>query len=222
MGKLKIAIDGPSGVGKSTVADGIAKALGIHHLNTGALYRAFGYGCNKLKLNLNDEKEIVANIPNVVINVEFEQNGEQLNYVNGELVNDKIFTNEVALQASLISTYGEVRHYVVSKQREIADKYDIVLEGRDICEVVLPDANFKFFLNADVNIRAERVTKMYQEKGQNITYEEVLNGLINRDHNDTTRKISPLRKAHDAVEIDTCIRTTEPVIEECVKIIKGE
>ena len=221
MSKLKIAIDGPSGVGKSTVSDDVAKALKIHHLNTGALYRSFAYGIKKLGADYNNEKEVVESIDKILLKVEFDETGLQKNYVNGEYVNNFIFNNEIALLSSKISIYKEVRKHIVSLQRKIAEEFDIVLEGRDICEVVLPDANFKFFLTASAEARAERVTKMYQAKGQNITYEEVYKGLVDRDYQDSHREISPLHQAHDAVFIDASEITQQEVVEKILSVIKG-
>lgn len=220
MSKLKIAIDGPSGVGKSTVSDDVAKALKIHHLNTGALYRSFAYGIKKLGVEPNDEKLVVASIDKIDLVVKFNEDGLQLNYVNGELVNDFIFNNEIALLSSKISIYKDVRKHIVSLQRHIANEFDIVLEGRDICEVVLPDANYKFFLTASAKARAERVTKMYQGKGQKISYDEVYKGLVDRDYQDSHREISPLRQAPDAILIDASNISQQEVVEKILQTIK--
>lgn len=222
MGKLKIAIDGPSGVGKSTVSDSVAKALGIHHLNTGALYRTFGYGCKKNGVDILNQEEVENAINTVKVVIKFDENSNQLNYCNGELVNDFIFNNEIALVASKVSTYKKVREHIVELQREISQEFDIILEGRDICEVVLPDATFKFFLTASSEARAERVTKMYHEKGQKISYEETLKGLNDRDYQDTHREISPLRQAEDAIVIDSTNSTQEEVVAKILQIVKGE
>ena len=221
MSKLKIAIDGPSGVGKSTVSDDIAKALNIHHLNTGALYRSFAYGIKKLGVDPNNEEAVIDSIDKITLTVKFDANGTQLNYVDNELVNEYIFNNEIALLSSKISIYKLVRKHIVSLQRTIAEEFDIVLEGRDICEVVLPDANFKFFLTASAEARAERVTKMYKEKGQKISYEEVYKGLVDRDYQDSHREISPLRQASDAVLIDASNITQKEVVEKILNVIKG-
>lgn len=222
MSKLKIAIDGPSGVGKSTVSDDVAKALNLHHLNTGALYRSFAYGIKKLGVNPNDENEVVNSIDKITLAVKFNENGLQLNYVDGEVVNDYIFNNEIALLSSKISIYKLVRKHIISLQRKVSEEFDIVLEGRDICEVVLPDANFKFFLTASPEARAERVTKMYQSKGQNINYEEVYKGLVDRDYQDSHREISPLRQAPDAILIDASNISQEEVVQKILSIINGD
>ena len=221
MSKLKIAIDGPSGVGKSTVSDDIAKALGIHHLNTGALYRSFAFGIKKLGVDPSNEQIVVDCIDKIELDVKFNENGTQLNYVDGELVNDYIFNNEIALLSSKISIYKQVRKHIVSLQRKIAEEFDIVLEGRDICEVVLPDANYKFFLTASPEARAERVTKMYHEKGRQISYEEVYKGLVDRDYQDSHREISPLHQASDATLIDASNISQKQVVEKILNIIKG-
>lgn len=193
--KIKIAIDGPSGAGKSTLAKNIANRLGFMYLDTGALYRTIGLYAYNNKINA---KDITPELNKIKVDVEF-RGDKQIMYLNDVEVTEDIRQNEISGYASDVSAIPEVRRYLLDIQRETADKYDIIMDGRDIGTVILPDAQVKIFLNADVNERADRRYNELLSKGQQIDYETVLKDIIKRDKNDSSREIAPLKPADDAV-----------------------
>lgn len=201
-----IAIDGPSGSGKSSISKEIAKKIGITHLDTGAMYRAFALYLLQNSKNIIDDE--------VFKNFEFEQKGDKF-YLNGKDVTDSIRTNEISKKASEISKISKVREYMVKKQREIARGQDIILDGRDITTVVFPNADFKFFVTASVEKRAYR---RYLEN-QSLSYDKILSEIKKRDYQDETRINSPLKIAKDAVVIDTSDMTKNEVIKKILTII---
>jgi cytidylate kinase len=216
--KLVIAIDGPAGAGKTTIAEALSKRLNILYLNTGALYRALAIKCIKLGANAESEEdaEKIAKTSNVEVKY---QNGHQHTILNGEDVTNGLNQNEVSTVASVISKHKSIRASILSLQQSIAKKQSVIMDGRDIGSVVLPMANFKFYLDADVKVRAERRHKELVAKGSNISYEEVLADMIDRDYNDTHRSVSPLKKCEDSIVIDCTNLNIQQVVDEFLKHI---
>lgn len=214
--KIRIALDGPSGAGKSTIAKKIAHDLDIDYIDTGAMYRAIGYKLKVLNnVNLEDAEELQAVLDSTEIDF---HKGNTL--LDGNVINDEIRTPEATKMASLCSAIPAVREKLVVLQRKMGQEKSVVMDGRDIGTNVLKDAEYKFFMTASAEERAERRYKEMLEKGMETTYDEVLNDIIQRDHNDTTRELNPLRKAEDALEVDTTGMSIEEVVESIVSRIK--
>lgn len=214
---LTIAIDGPASSGKTTIAMALAEKLDILYLNTGALYRALGLKC--LKENLNPLKESVAKeIAKSDISVKY-QNGKQRVILDGKDVTGELFNEKVGHYASEISTHIVIREKLVEIQRQVASSQDIIVDGRDIGSVVLPLANFKFFLDAQLEERAKRRYNDLKKTDKNITLKEVERDLRERDYNDIHRKNSPLRLCEDAIFIDSTHMTVNEVIDAFMQII---
>lgn len=200
---INIAIDGPSGAGKSTIARKAAAYLGYIYIDTGAMYRAVGLFMTRLGINIKSEKEkVIKNLPDVSIDIKY-QNNEQHIFLNGEDVSCLIRTPEISMAASDAGTVMEIREKMTELQRQLAKNNNCIMDGRDIGSYVLPDADVKIYLTADVKIRAERRFKELCQKGEAVKYEDVLSDMILRDKNDSTREFMPLKKADDAVLIDT-------------------
>lgn len=223
-----IAIDGPSSSGKSSMASRVAKKLGILHLNTGRMYRALGlYAFNNGLLGELDKdnsvivkkEEVDQIIKNAKIDVQF-LDGAQHTFLNGEDVSDKLDSTNVSDYSSRVSVIHEIRDYVVLMQRDIATKTNLVMEGRDITSHVLPNAKYKFFINAPVEIRAERRLKELNEKGYNYTYNEILEDLKQRDYRDIHRDYCPLVKVEDAIELDASDKTLDEMVDLLLSYIK--
>lgn len=217
--RYSIAIDGPSGACKSTIASLLAKELGILHLDTGAMYRAVGLKILRLGIDFNDEKNIFEVLKKTEVDVNFENNIQTV-FLDGENVNNLIRIHEVSQAAAKVSAIKCVRTIMADAQRNIAQKYDMVIDGRDIGTYVLPDAKFKFFLTADDEVRAKRRYEELKSKGQLIDYNTVLDDIKKRDKMDSTREIAPLKQAEDAVLIDSSQMTPIEVVQKMLKIIK--
>jgi len=211
---LHITLDGPAGSGKSTIAKALANRLGISYYDTGAAYRAVAYCCLKRGVDLQDEEAVINQLDDLDINVVPDGSGQRI-FVMGEDVTDKIRTRKIAEGASVVSTYGMVREFLVNMQRIYAARNSVVMDGRDIGTVVLPNAEYKFFITASAKERAKRRWMEMKEAGSNAEYEEVLAEMRRRDERDATRKISPLQRAKDAVLVDN----TEMSAEESLKFI---
>lgn len=196
--KIRIAIDGPSGAGKSTIAKAAAKELNIDYIDTGAMYRALGYKLKINELEPDETSELEALLEDTVIDF---SNGNI--YLDGEIVNDKIRTPEISKIASKVSAIGIVRKKLVALQQNMAKSKSVIMDGRDIAGVVMPDAEFKFFMTASAEERAERRFKELVEKGENVTFDKVLEDIEQRDYNDSHRAVSPLKQADDAILLDT-------------------
>ena len=218
--KLNIAIDGPAGSGKSTISKILASRFDILYLDTGAMYRACALACVRGNIDCKDEAGVDKIIGGINISVKYE-NGSQKTLLNGDDVSDKIRTPEISMLASSVSAHGSVRKKMVELQREIAGQNSCVLDGRDIGTNVLPDAEFKFFLTASPEIRAERRMKENREKGIEQPFDSVLKEIILRDEQDRNRKIAPLLKAADAKEVDTGDMTVGEVVDCIVRHIQG-
>lgn len=218
---INIALDGPAGSGKSTVANLVAKKLDILYLDTGAMYRAVALKCINDKIDYSEQDSVRYLMDKVDLKVQY-SNGKQLTILDGVDVEDKIRTPQISMVASFVSAYGVVRTKMVEMQREIAASTSCVLDGRDIGTNVLPNCEYKFFLTATPEIRAERRFKQNLEKGINQPYEQILEEIIERDRQDSNRAIAPLKRADDAVEIDTSNLTVEEVVNTIISIIQGK
>lgn len=213
MNNIRIAIDGPAGAGKSTIAKKIARSVGIVYLDTGAMYRAVGLEAIRESVDLKDNSGLSELVKNIDINVVY-NNGEQSITISGEDVSGKIRTPEVSKAASLVAAVPEVRLKLVELQRQIAAKQSVVMDGRDIGTYVLPDAEVKIFLTATVAERARRRYEELLDKGMTVSLDEIAKDIKQRDYNDSTRAFAPLKKADDAVEIDTTALTIDEVVEK--------
>lgn len=213
-----IAIDGPAGSGKSTAAKLIAEKLGYLYLDTGAMYRALTYAVLKLNV-LNDEEKIIHLAKTIKIELDF-KDGETKVSLNGEDVSKEIRSKEVNNHVSSVSTIPEVRKELVIQQQRIGSQTNLVTEGRDTTTAVFPDADLKFYLTASLEKRAQRRFAEFQAKYGNITLEEVMKNIAERDKIDSHRKASPLKKADDAIEIDTTNLTIADEVEIVIKKVK--
>ena len=214
---LVIAIDGPAGSGKSTVAKLISKKYNIPYLDTGAMYRALGYFLNTEKIDVNDEKTVIKKLDDIQMQIQFDNETQHV-IVNGIDTTPFIRNYEVSKLASDVSKHKDVRIKLVSIQREFAENNSVVLDGRDIGTYVLPNAKFKFYLTATPEERAKRRCKEMKDKGIDIEYNAVLADINQRDYNDSHRAVAPLKKADDAIEIDT----TGYSINEVLDLIEKE
>lgn len=213
--KINIAIDGPSAAGKSTIAKLLASKLGYVHLDTGAMYRCCAYEAHIKNIDMDDEEQLKHLME--TINISFDSDNHV--FINGNDVSLEIRTNENGMRTSLISQKHVVREKLVEMQRKIAEGKGYILDGRDIGTVVLKDAELKIYLIASVDSRAMRRFKELELKGLNPIYEEIAEDLKKRDEQDMNRKESPLKKAEDAIEVDTSDMTIEEVCEEINKLI---
>ncbi|MGL4483966.1 MAG: (d)CMP kinase [Anaerovoracaceae bacterium] len=210
---IRVAIDGPGGAGKSTIAKKVANMLNIDYIDTGAMYRAVAYKMINAGVEINAIPALISMLENTKI--DFDKGATIL---DREDISSKIRTPEISKMASAASALLPVREKLVALQKEIAQSKSVVMDGRDIGTNVIPDAEYKFFMTATPEIRAKRRYLELQEKGQNIGYSQVLEDILERDHNDTTRKHNPLRMAEDAIEIET----TDMTIEEVTRLIIDE
>ena len=216
--KINIAIDGPSAAGKSTIADILAQQLHYAHLDTGAMYRCVAYAAMTRQIDLDDEMALTRMLEH--LDIHFNYAGEV--WIGDENVSQKIRTNEISMAASKVSAHPQVRKSLVAKQQEIAKNKGYILDGRDIGTVVLPDAELKIYMVASVEARAKRRYKEYIEKGMNAEYETIYRDIEQRDYQDSHRKASPLKKAEDAMEIDTSDMTIAEVIAYIMERIDKE
>ncbi len=201
MGKintLKIAIDGPGGAGKSTLAKNLARKLGFAYVDTGAIYRTVGFAARSNGIAPDDASAVSAMLKSIKVEAKFE-GGRQDMYLDGEFLGDRIREHEISHYASAVSAIPAVREYLFDMQRSIADENNVIMDGRDIGTVILPDAQLKIFLTATAEERAERRTAELAEKGQPADYEQVLADIKERDERDSSRAIAPLKAADDAI-----------------------
>ncbi len=216
---MKIAIDGPAGAGKSTVAKKVAEKLKLLYIDTGAMYRAITYGVIKNKINIDNEKEVAKFLDKLDFRLNQNELSKEMDiFINGELVNSKLRNREVDKNVSKISSYKKVREFLVSIQQKLGSEYDVILDGRDIGTVVFPNADFKFYIDASVEERADRRLKDIKNK-EHLSYDEIKREIIERDKLDSTRKISPLKKAVDAVYIDTSNMGIDEVVDRVISIV---
>ena len=216
---LNIAIDGPVGAGKSSIADEAARRLGILHLDTGAMYRALGLTALRKGVSTEDEAAVTNLCRHLNIAVSHEKDGQHT-FVDGEDVTGLIRTPEVSMAASSVSRYTDVRKEMVRLQQKLAAETDMLVDGRDICTTVLPNATAKIFLTASPEERARRRWLEMQAKGQTETYEQVLEELKKRDEQDMNRPVEPLRQAEDAVLLDSTHLSFEQVVDRVLEIVE--
>lgn len=218
---INIAIDGPSGAGKSTLAKALAARLGYIYVDTGALYRTIGLYVKTKNADPKDEKTVISLLKDIKLELKFE-NAAQAVYLNGENVNDKIRTPEISLYASAVSAIPSVREFLLELQKNIAKTQNVIMDGRDIGTVILPDAQVKIFLCADNEKRARRRFKELTEKGENVTFEQVLSEMNTRDENDRNRKTAPAVQAPDAVKLDNGDLDLDGTVDAAIEIIKSK
>lgn len=216
---ISIAIDGPAGAGKSTIAKAVAKKLSFIYVDTGALYRAIGLYA--LKNNLNSEKEVIFSLKEIKVDLKFENNFQKV-FLCDEDVSEKIRTPEVSMMASKVSAISAVREFLFDLQRDLARKNNVIMDGRDIGTVILPDADVKIFLTASSEKRAQRRYKELVEKGLQVSYDDILNDIIKRDADDSNREIAPLKAATDAIFVDTSEYNLEESISLVLNVIKNK
>lgn len=219
MKTIAIAIDGPAGAGKSTLAKALAKELQYIYVDTGALYRAIGLYTLRQEKDPHDAAAVTPLLAGLQVELRFE-NGEQHVYANGEDVSGEIRTPAVSMAASAVSAIPAVRQFLFDLQRDIAQKNCVIMDGRDIGTVVLPWAQIKIFLSASPEARARRRFDELQEKGQKVSFDEVLADMQKRDYDDTHRAIAPLKQAEDAVPVDTSALSLEQSIALLTTIVK--
>jgi cytidylate kinase len=215
---IQIAIDGPSGAGKSTVAKALAKTLGIVYVDTGALYRTIGYAAVSRGISTKDAVAMEALLPDIQIDVKYE-NGTQCVYLNGENLGDRIRRPEISMAASDVSAIPAVRAFLLDTQRDIARRNSVVMDGRDIGTVILPDADVKIFMVASAEARALRRTKELEEKGMPASYEDVLREMKERDAQDSGRAIAPAIPAPDAIHLDNSGMSVEESVQAVIDLI---
>ena len=220
MSHIQIAIDGPSGAGKSSLSKAVAKAMGIIYVDTGALYRTVGYFARSRGITLDNISALVPHLGEIRIEVRYE-NGVQCVYLNGENLGDRIRENEISMYASKVSALPEVRAFLLETQKDIARKNSVIMDGRDIGTVILPDADVKIFLTASNEIRARRRVKELEEKGMPASYEEVLSDMIKRDEQDRSRDIAPAIAAPDAIHFDNSYEGFDEAREALLTVIRN-
>lgn len=216
---ISIAIDGPSGAGKSTISRKAAEKFGFIYVDTGAIYRTIGLATKIRGVSLDDTAAVVALLPTLEIELKYNDAGEQHMYLDGNDVSRDIRLPEVSMLASKVSAIPEVRAFLVDMQRGMAEKYDVIMDGRDIGTVILPNADLKIFLTADVRDRARRRYEELRAKGMEKPFDEVLAEMEKRDEQDTQRAAAPLKAADDAVLLDTSGNTLEESIDEVCRLI---
>ena len=222
MGKTySIAIDGPAGAGKSTIAKRLAKELGYYYVDTGAIYRTVAYFMDLLGVSPKDVDGVERYIDELTIGIEYDEDGLQHMIMNGMDVTGEIRTQDISQKASLVSAHGVVRGVLLDMQRDVAKQHNVIMDGRDIGTVVLPDANVKIFLTASAEVRAKRRTDELLAKGQKANLPTILKEIQQRDYQDTHRAIAPLKQAKDAVKVDTSNLDIEGVLAE-IKAIVGK
>lgn len=215
-----VAIDGPSGAGKSTLAKRLAEALGYLYVDTGAIYRTVGLQAFRTGADPSDPAAVIPLLQDIQIRLAYGEDGLQHMYLNGEDVTAEIRRHEISAYASGVSAIPEVRAFLLEQQRSLAEEHDVVMDGRDIGTVVLPDADVKIFLTAAPEARARRRWLELKERGQETAFETVLHDVLERDERDTSRAAAPLRQAEDAVLADTTEKDLEQSLELLMHIVK--
>lgn len=216
---IQIAIDGPGGAGKSTISKAVAAKLGIVYVDTGALYRTVGYYVRSQNLDPKDRAAVSACLPNISIEVRY-VDGAQHVFLNGEDLGDRIRTPEMSMYASAVSAIPEVRAFLLETQKDIARKNSVIMDGRDIGTVILPNADVKIFLTASPECRARRRYDELIAKGQQVSYEDVLREMNERDTQDSTREIAPATAAKDAVVFDNTGMSLEESVAAVVAMVR--
>lgn len=215
---INIAIDGPSGAGKSTIAKEIAKKKGYIYVDTGALYRSIGLWVARKGIAKDDREAVIAELANIKLELKYVDSVQRV-YLNGEDVSDLIRTPEISMYASAVSAVVQVREFLLDLQRDMAKRHNVIMDGRDIGTVILPDATVKIFMTASPEGRARRRYKELLEKGVDTTYEQVLSDMAERDKNDSTRDVAPAVAAEDAIHFDNSADGIEQSVNELIAII---
>ena len=219
---MKIAIDAPAGAGKSTIARLVAKDLGLRYVDTGAMYRAVTLEALRRGVDTTDEEALVRVVTSIDLNIVFQGDQGNLVYLDGEDVTELIRQPNVTALVSEVSTHKKVREFIVALQDQIGRQGSVVMDGRDIGTVVMPDADWKIFLQATVEERAKRRANELERRGLSVDLEELKEQIRRRDHLDSTRDNSPLKRADDALEIDTTSLNVAEVVQKLLGLIKGE
>ena len=214
-----IAIDGPAGAGKSTIAKALAKELGFRYVDTGAIYRTVAYFLDLLGVSPKDVDGVERYIDELTVVIEYDEEGKQHMLMNGMDVSDEIRTQDISQKASLVSAHAVVREVLLDMQRDVAKQYNVIMDGRDIGTVVLPKANVKIFLTATPEVRAKRRYDELIARGQKANLETILKEIKQRDYQDTHREIAPLKMARDSIKLDTSDLDIEGVLAEMKRII---
>ncbi len=218
---IAVAIDGPAGAGKSTIAKKASEELGFIYVDTGALYRAVALACIDGNISIDDTPAVEKLLPGLDIRIIF-FNGEQHILLNDNDVSERIREENVSMAASRVSAIPSVRGYLLDLQRDFAKRDNVIMDGRDIGTVVLPNSQVKIFLTASPEVRARRRVLQLEEKGMEADFDKILFDIVQRDYNDTNRKTAPLKPAENAVTVDTTELTLDEVIEKIVSIIKEQ
>ena len=220
-GFYAIAIDGPSGAGKSTLAKRLAAKYGFVYVDTGAIYRTVGLAAYRKGIDRKDEKKIAELLPSLEIKLTYNENGEQCMLLNGEDVSKAIRQPEISICASDVSSLPVVRAFLLEMQRKTADESNVIMDGRDIGTVVLPDAELKIYLTASAEARADRRMKELKQKGIEQSYESVLEDILYRDHQDMNREVAPLKEAEGSVRVDTSELNFEESFETLCRVVEN-
>ena len=216
---ISIALDGPSGAGKSTVAKKCAERFGFKYVDTGAIYRTIGLAAFNKGIDTKNSAAVVSMLPELDIDLSYSESGEQRMILNGSDVSEEIRSPEISMCASNVSAIAAVRDYLTDMQRNMAKKYDVIMDGRDIGTVILPNADVKVFLTASADSRAARRYKELIKKGSEISFNEVLSDMKLRDEQDTKRAAAPLKAAEDAVYLDTSDMSFDESVDAVAKLI---
>ncbi len=217
---FSIAIDGPAGAGKSTIAKRLAGELGYHYVDTGAIYRTVAYFLDLLGISPKDVDGVERYIDELTVEIEYDDQGRQHMLMNGLDVTDDIRTQDISQKASLVSAHGVVRDMLLDMQREVAREHNVIMDGRDIGTVVLPKADVKIFLTASAEVRAQRRTDELIAKGQKASFAQILKEIRQRDDQDIHRPIAPLKMAKDSIKVDTSQLDIDGVVEKILGIVK--
>ena len=220
MKTYSIAIDGPAGAGKSTIAKRLAKELGYYYVDTGAIYRTVAYFLDLLGVSPKDVDGVERYIDELTIHIEYDEEGSQHMIMNGMDVTGDIRTQDISQKASLVSAHGVVRGMLLDMQRDVAKAHNVIMDGRDIGTVVLPKANVKIFLTASAEVRAHRRTEELKAKGQKADYARILQEIQQRDYQDTHRELAPLKMAKDSIKVDTSDLDIDGVVAAILAIVK--
>ena len=217
---ISIAIDGPGGAGKSTIAKRLAKELSFYYVDTGAIYRTVAYFLDLLGVSPKDVDGVSRYIDELTIDIEYDEDGLQHMIMNGMDVSNDIRTPDISMKASDVSAHAVVRDMLLDMQRDVAKKHNVIMDGRDIGTVVLPRAQVKIFLTASAEVRAQRRFQELQAKGKKDTFDQVLKELQKRDYQDSHREIAPLKQAKDAVVVDTSALDIDGVVDAIRNIVR--
>ena len=217
--KISIAIDGPAGAGKSTIAKRLAKELGYYYVDTGAIYRTVAYFMDLWGVSPKDVDGVRRYIDELTVEICYDEDGVQHMIMNGMDVTDDIRTQDISQKASLVSAHAEVRDMLLDMQRDVAKQHNVIMDGRDIGSVVLPKADVKIFLTASAEVRAKRRTEELLAKGQKANYNQILKEIQQRDYQDTHREVAPLKMCRDSVKVDTSELDIEGVVAQIRRIV---